>query len=210
MNTKPHIKRHLPSSAGRVFLASLMLALAMNTASAAKGGNGQSGNGGGGGGNDTPDPDYLVAATNTDFASELAGLFTMSGVCKGTNPDLKGPGIAYRVFFPTGCTATTSSGEIIDRLNVGVFQDEFGYVTALEFKGLGDGTNYYGYFELAASDQMIPPASDSDPNNDAANFSIEANAQFTMDVCGKVKGKQVCSYAGEIYLDTLVYEFVSF
>lgn len=194
----------------KLMITALALSLAINTAYAAKGGKKQDGNGGDGGGNDTPDPDYLVSATNTDFASDLAGLFTADGVCKGANPDLKGPGIAYLVFFPTGCTATTSSGQAIDRLSIGVEQDEFGYVTALEFKGLADGQNLYGYFELAAVDQVIPPASDSDPTNDDDNFSIEANAVFMMQGCAKVKGQQVCSDAGVIYLDTLVYEFISF
>lgn len=194
----------------KLIIATLVFAIAVNTAFAAKGGKTQDGNGGDGGGNDTPDPDYLVAATNTDFDPALPGLFTMDGVCKGANPDLKGPGIAYRVFFPTGCTATTSSGEVIDRLNIGVEQDAFGYVIALEFKGLGDDKNYVGYFELALVDQLIPPASDADPTNDDDNFTIEANARFPMESCGKVKGKQVCSPAGDIYLDALVYEFISF
>jgi hypothetical protein len=191
-------------------VTALALSLAMNSAFAAKGGKNQDGNGGDGGGNDTPDPDYLISAVNSYYASDEPGLFTADGECQAFNPDLKGPGVAYLAFFPAGCTVTTSLGVVLDRVSIKPIQDEFGFLVGVEFRGILDGDNYSGYSDLMLDSQIVPPADDLNPDNDSEHFDLVVQSSFLIEGCTKIKGKQTCQNLGYVWLDTLHYHFVSF
>ena len=192
----------------QIALITLGLVLA-STGWAEKGGKGK-GNGGDGGGNDTADPDYLVSAVRTLSNEGEPGLFEATGVCKGANPDLKGPGITYLVFFPRGCIAMTTDGIEVDRVAIEPVQDEQGRFVAIEFRGQVDGDGVAALHTLPAIDQITPPPNDADPSNDDANFVFDIDARFDLELCTKRKGRTTCTDIGQVVVDRLDYEFQTF
>lgn len=175
---------------------------------AAKGGNGGGHNGGGGGG--TGDPVYAISLDpHPGAAATQSPLYDPPADCLGSNPDLKGPGVEFSVFFPRHdlcATVTTSDGTTLtDDVHIRVDTDAAGDIVSVRL----DGQDVIGSAGIVFISDDIPVVPQT-PNL-SGDFTVHVDAddvQVWKCDTHTLKPKTTCSVpTGTIAVGDLNYFF---